>query len=106
MARTLLGTVVSDKADKTIVVAVESRKTHPIYKKKYKVTTRFAAHDETNSAHTGDVVEVVECRPISARKRFTLLKIVSKAGITHKGEADAEIVESVTKKAPKKELAV
>lgn len=103
MARTLVGTVASDKADKTIVVAVESRKTHPIYKKKYKVTTRFAAHDEKNEAHIGDVVEVVECRPISASKRFTLSKVVSKAGVIHTGEADTEAIESVTKKAPKAE---
>lgn len=103
MARTLAGTVVSDKADKTIVVAVETRKIHPIYKKKYKVTTRFAAHDEKNSAKNGDTVEVTECRPISASKRFTLTKIVQKAGLTHIGEADTAIVEAVTQKAPKKE---
>lgn len=99
MARTLVGTVASDKADKSIVVAVETRKTHPIYKKKYKVTTRFAAHDEKNEARIGDVVEVTECRPISATKRFTLSKITQKAGVIHKGEADVEGIEKVAKKA-------
>ena len=106
MARTLVGTVVSDKADKSIVVAVESRKTHPIYKKKYKVTTRFAAHDEKNEAHNGDMVEVTECRPISATKRFTLSKIVQKAGVVHKGEADVQAIESAPKKTPKVEASV
>jgi small subunit ribosomal protein S17 len=99
MARTLIGTVVSDKADKTIVVAVQTRKTHPIYKKQYTVTKRFAGHDETNQAHLGDKVEITECRPISASKRFTLTKVLSKATVTHVSEADAVAVEEVTSKA-------
>jgi small subunit ribosomal protein S17 len=93
MARTLIGTVVSDKADKTIVVAVQTRKTHPIYKKQYTVTKRFAGHDEKNEAHVGDKVELTECRPISASKRFTLSKVVAKAGVKHVGEADAAAAE-------------
>ena len=96
MARTLIGTVVSDKADKTIVVSVQTRKTHPIYKKQYTVTKRFAGHDESNQAHVGDKVELTECRPISASKRFTLTKVIAKAGVTHVGEADAAVVEEVT----------
>lgn len=96
MARTLVGTVASDKADKTIVVAVSTRKTHPVYKKQYTVTTRYAAHDENNTAREGDVVEIVECRPVSASKRFTLSKIVEKAAVRHTGEADAAEIEEVT----------
>ena len=96
MARTLIGTVVSDKADKTIVVAVQTRKTHPIYKKQYTVTTRFAGHDEKNDAREGDKVELTECRPLSATKHFTLTKVIERAGVAHTGEADAAAVEEVT----------
>lgn len=102
MARTMQGTVTSDKADKTIVVAVSTRKTHPIYKKQYTVTSRFASHDEKNEARAGDTVVITECRPISASKRFTLTKIVERAGVVHETEADVAVVEEVTKKATKK----
>lgn len=91
MARTITGTVVSDKADKTIVLQTTVRNTHPLYKKQYTRTKKFIAHDENNEAKIGDVVEVVETRPISARKRLKLTKIVEKADIT----ADAT-VEAVT----------
>jgi len=83
MARQLFGVVSSDKGDKTIVVTVTTRKTHPLYKKQYSVTTKFMAHDETNQAHVGDTVQLSETRPISARKHFKLDKIVEKARITH-----------------------
>ena len=83
MARTLIGTVSSDKGDKTIVINVHTRKTHPIYKKQYSVTTKFMAHDENNEARVGDLVEVIECRPLSARKRFTLNKVLEAAKILH-----------------------
>lgn len=79
MARTIQGTVTSDKSDKTIVITVTVRKTHPIYKKQYSVNTKFMAHDEKNEAKIGDVVSIKETRPLSARKRFTLEKIVQKA---------------------------
>jgi small subunit ribosomal protein S17 len=91
MARTIVGTVVSDKADKTIVLSVVTRKTHPIYKKKYSRTTKYIAHDENNEARVGDKVEVVETRPISARKHLKLTKIIEKAAI-----AEADRVENVT----------
>ena len=83
MARTLIGTVTSDKGDKTIVISVHTRKTHPIYKKQYSVTQKIMAHDEQNEARLGDRVEIVECRPLSARKRFTLSKVVDTAKILH-----------------------
>lgn len=83
MARTLTGVVTSDKAEKTIVISVHTRKTHPIYKKQYSVTTKFIAHDEKNEARQGDKVIIVETRPISRRKRFTLQSIVNTAKIQH-----------------------
>jgi small subunit ribosomal protein S17 len=83
MARTLTGEVQSTKGDKTIVVAVRTRKTHPIYKKQYSITKKFMAHDEENQAKDGDKVIIIESRPISARKRFKLLKIVETAHIKH-----------------------
>lgn len=83
MARILTGEVVSDKGDKTIVVAIKTRKTHPIYKKQYSVTRKMMAHDEKNEARVGDKVQITECRPISARKRWTLEKIVEAAHVKH-----------------------
>jgi small subunit ribosomal protein S17 len=88
MARVITGTVVSDKADKTIVIKVNVRKTHPLYKKQYTVNSKFMAHDEKNEAKTGDRVSIVECRPLSSRKRFTLQKVVERAGVAFR-EADA-----------------
>jgi small subunit ribosomal protein S17 len=81
MARTIVGTVVSDKADKTIVLSVTVRKTHPLYKKQYSRSTKYIAHDEKNEARIGDKVEVVETRPISKRKTLNLVKIISTAEI-------------------------
>lgn len=88
MAKTLQGVVSSDKGDKTIVVTVATRKTHPIYKKQYTSSKKFIAHDEKNEANAGDTVVIAETRPLSARKRHTLVKIVERAGIEHK-EAEA-----------------
>jgi len=87
MAKTLQGVVSSDKGDKTIVVTVATRKTHPIYKKQYTSSKKFIAHDEINQAKSGDTVIIEECRPLSARKRHTLQKVVAKAGVEHKEEA-------------------
>ena len=84
MARTIVGKVVSDKADKTIVLSVTVRKTHPIYKKQYSRSTKYIAHDENNEARVGDKVEVVETRPISARKHFKLTKVIERALISEK----------------------
>lgn len=91
MARTIVGVVVSDKADKTIVLATTTRKTHPIYKKQYSKTTKYIAHDEKNESRVGDTVEVKEVRPISARKRLSLVKIVKRAALS-----ENETVEAVT----------
>lgn len=78
MAKTIIGTVVSDKGNKTIVVNVQTRKTHPLYRKQYTMGKRFMAHDENNEAQVGDKVSIVECRPISARKHFKLETILEK----------------------------
>ncbi|MFA6973884.1 MAG: 30S ribosomal protein S17 [Parcubacteria group bacterium] len=67
------GVVVSDKMNKTVVVAVESFKTHPKYKKKYKVTKKYKAHDEDNKYKTGDTVEIVPCRPVSKDKSYKVV---------------------------------
>ncbi len=79
MAKTLTGVVTSDVADKTITVTVTSRETHPIYKKQYTVTRKYAAHDENNDAHKGDTVRIVETRPVSKRKAFKLDEIVKRS---------------------------
>jgi len=71
--RVLSGVVVSDKGDKTITVLVERRVMHPIYKKYIRKSKKYAAHDEGNSRKIGDVVEIIECAPISKRKRWTLV---------------------------------
>lgn len=83
MAKSITGVVSSNKADKTIVVTVRERKTHPLYRKQYTTSRKFMAHDETNEANVGDTVVIVETRPISKRKSFKLEKVVEKAGVTH-----------------------
>lgn len=77
MARTLHGAVVSDAMDKTVVVAVATVKEHPIYRKKYKVTQKFKAHDEANEYKTGDLVEIAESRPLSRTKRWQVVRRIS-----------------------------
>lgn len=89
MARTVIGTVSSKSGDKTIVVTVRTRKTHPIYRKQYTVSKKFMAHDEKNAAQVGDRVAIVETRPLSARKRFALDRIVEKPALR---EADKEVL--------------
>lgn len=72
------GIVSSNAMDKTITVAVEDRKRHPIYNKIMKSTAKFKAHDEKNEAEVGDTVEIMETRPLSATKRWRLVRIVAK----------------------------
>jgi len=71
--RVMQGTVVSDKGDKTIVVRVERRVMHPLYKKFITRSKKYMAHDEANAFKVGDTVRIVECRPISARKRWEVV---------------------------------
>lgn len=86
MARTIIGTVSSDKTDKTIVVSVRTHKTHPIYRKQYVSTKKFMAHDEKNEAKVGDKVSIVETPPLSARKRHKLEKIIERPVLGNGGE--------------------
>lgn len=78
MAKPLVGIVTSNKGNKTIVVTINTRKTHPLYRKQYTVSRKIMAHDEKNEAQPGDKVSIVETRPISARKRFMLENIIEK----------------------------
>ena len=79
--RELIGVVVSDKADKTITVKVETYKMNPIYKKRVKYSKKYAAHDEKNVAHVGDKVKLVMTRPLSKTKRYELVEVIEKAVI-------------------------
>jgi len=81
MRRTMVGRVVSDKMDKTVVVLVETYKKHPLYGKRVKYSKKFKAHDENNTAKVGDIVEIMETRPLSKDKRFRLVRIVEEAVI-------------------------
>lgn len=79
MKRQLLGTVVSDKMEKSVVVLVERTVKHPLYKKFVKRYKRFAVHDEQNSCQVGDKVVIIESRPLSKTKRWRVSQIVAKA---------------------------
>ncbi|WP_294347562.1 30S ribosomal protein S17 [Prosthecochloris sp.] len=74
-----VGKVVSDKMDKAIIIAVERRVQHPVYKKYFKKTTRLMVHDQNNEAGVGDIVKVMECRPLSKKKSCRLVEVVEKA---------------------------
>ena len=90
--RTIQGVVVSDKNDKTIVVLVETYKRHSKYGKRVKYGKKYYAHDENNEAKVGDTVTIMECRKLSASKRFRLVSIDKKAELSVK-EAEAELKE-------------
>ena len=79
LRKTRVGTVVSDKMDKTIVVAVKDSVKHPLYKKIIKRTVKFKAHDEKNECGIGDRVAIMETRPLSKDKRWRLLNVIEKA---------------------------
>jgi len=78
-----VGIVVSNKMQKTIVVKVESRYPHPIYSKTMTKTRKYLAHDEMGECNIGDQVLVQECRPLSKRKRWTLIKVLSKSSLVN-----------------------
>ena len=79
LRKTRVGTVVSDKMDKTVVVAVADRVRHPLYKKIVKRTVKYKAHDELNACGIGDKVEIMETRPLSKDKNWRVSKIIEKA---------------------------
>jgi small subunit ribosomal protein S17 len=98
--KTKTGRVVSDRMDKTIVVAVERLARHPLYKRVIRLTTKFKAHDEANEAKVGDTVLIEESRPLSATKRWRLVRVVAKAGEQHGSPREivaeeAETVEAI-----------
>ena len=93
MAKTLTGIVTSSSRDKTITVTVTSRETHPLYGKQYTVSRKYTAHDEDNQAQVGDRVRIVETRPISKTKSFTLAAIEEKSRASVDLKAEVEEVE-------------
>ena len=93
MAKSMIGIVSSSKADKTIVVTVQTRKTHPIYRKQFMVSKKFMAHDEKNEAKNGDKVEIVETRPMSARKHHKLSRILEKPALREDSLAATKVDE-------------
>jgi small subunit ribosomal protein S17 len=98
MAQTkITGVVSSDKADKTIVITVTSRLTHPLYRKQYTRNRKYIAHDENNAAKVGDRVEIIETTPISKRKSFTLHRIIET------GHAEVELKDETEEVIEKKE---
>jgi small subunit ribosomal protein S17 len=107
MPKQLNGTVTSDKGDKTIVITVRERRTHPLYRKQYTLNTKFMAHDEKNEAKVGDLVVIEESRPISARKRFKLARILERAGAAFaEADATADVAKDVIEPKPEKPEAV
>jgi small subunit ribosomal protein S17 len=77
--KSMIGRVVSDKMDKTVVVAVETRKRHPMYGKVVRSVKRYKAHDENNASHSGDLVRIQETRPLSKEKRWIVTDILERA---------------------------
>lgn len=74
-----IGKVISDKMDKTVVIAIERLVQHPLYKKSIKKTIKFKAHDENNDSHTGDIVSIMETRPLSKDKRWRVVEVIERA---------------------------
>lgn len=110
MARKMTGLVASDSNDKTILVSVTRRETHPIYGKQYTVTVKFQAHDEKNEARRGDRVVIEESRPISRNKTWKLVEIVERGHeiveikkTEVEEEAEAKLAEKAAKKAAAEE---
>jgi len=85
--KTLTGTVVSNKMDKTAVIKVERRFSHPTLKKVVKTTKRYKVHDEKNECQPGDLVSVCETRPLSKHKRWRLIEILKRATFAEQGQA-------------------
>lgn len=77
--RTMVGTVISDKMDKTVVVAVETLKRHPMYGKTIRTVKNYKVHNEDNDSHSGDTVRIAECKPISKEKRWVVVEILERA---------------------------
>lgn len=89
--KTFIGQVVSDGMDKTVVVAVESRKPHPLYRKIIRLRTKLKAHDEENACQVGDVVRLVESRPLSKTKHWRVKEIVSRVEVDETQSDDSDL---------------
>lgn len=79
--KTKLGRVVSDKMDKTVVVAVETHRRHPLYKKTIRKTTKYKVHDKNNECQLGDMVRIIESRPLSKHKRWRVTEIITRGEV-------------------------
>ncbi len=79
--KTLIGRVVSDKMNKTVVVEIDTRKPHPLYHRIVRITKRFKAHDEGNACHVGDLVRLIESKPVSREKRWAVVDIVERGDV-------------------------
>lgn len=89
--KTMIGVVVSDKMQKTVVVAVEKKQHHPLYKKLVRRTKKYKAHDENNECRVGDVVRIVETRPLSKEKRWMVVEILARQATPPKVTAEEEV---------------
>ncbi len=101
--RRIQGSVVGNKAEKTIIVQVESYKKHPKYKKRVQFRSKYYAHDEENVANVGDIVTIEECRPMSKTKRFKLISIDKKALESIKVLEEAEVEKVLHEEEPESE---
>ena len=79
LRKTRVGTVIKNKMDKSVIIAIERKVAHPIYKKYFKKTTKLMAHDENNECGIGDVVKIMETRPLSKNKKWRFVEVVEKA---------------------------
>ena len=95
--KTRTGRVVSDKMEKTVVIAVQRTKTHPLYKKLIRRTTQFMAHDEQGQAHVGDLVRIVESRPISKTKHWRVTEVLERkqqaSPVSEVADAGVDVIE-------------
>jgi small subunit ribosomal protein S17 len=92
--RSKVGRVVSDKMDKTVVVSVERLRRHPIYKRVVRLSSKFKAHDEENSARVGDTVRIEESRPLSREKRWRVVEVVARGSGVELVEGGVEMAET------------
>lgn len=106
MAKSIIGLVSSIAGNKSIVITTHWRKTHPIYKKQYKVSAKYMAHDESNETRVGDKVIIEESKPISARKRYILKEVIQKAELTEEDKAIFKKEESTEEIIPMKKQEV
>lgn len=93
--KTRIGQVISNKMDKTVVVAVETPRRHPVYKKTVKHTVKYKAHDEGNACQIGDIVRIVETRPLSREKQWRIKEIISRREIIKPAEMVKDMVTEV-----------